>query len=429
LDSFDKSISTPASERLSTFDWVSEKAAELKAQARTALANRGNRQLAVEGATFAAGLAASAVLHVNLSKSVSVVEGIVAGHTEEATIKTILGQSRTVANDHLVLPETPFKSSRIDAVQPASLPSPREPLFDGGFTLPEGVSFASATKVAPFMFVTRGLPDIADPLVFDQTVAKRLGLTLESADSNSIGIMHPRFRNGAKQLAMRKSPERDLSLYGNEESGIGVLEYERLPSARSYFKYVDAVVQIKSIGATTRVGGGTLISSDGLIATAAHVVPLDSKIIVDTVKGQFEADVVVRRHDGKFDIAAIQLKGVPENIAFTVPTITSAELTKGARVAMVGHPQGLSQRFASLGSYQGPLNIRRNNMHPSFKLDAVMPGSSGGPIFDAEGNLAVIATRINRPANNRSTRLQNRATAKGEYIEDLLKLIELQWHV
>jgi len=69
LENFDQSHSAPASKTLSTFDWVSEKAAELKAQTRTALANKDNRQMAVEGVTLAAGLAASALLHINLSKS------------------------------------------------------------------------------------------------------------------------------------------------------------------------------------------------------------------------------------------------------------------------------------------------------------------------------------------------------------------------
>jgi len=114
---------------------------------------------------------------------------------------------------------------------------------------------------------------------------------------------------------MMKSLDRNLSLYGNEESGIGILEYERLPSARPYFKNIDSIVQIKFSGDSSGVGSGTLISADGLIATAAHVVPPNRTIIVDTVKGQFEAEVVARRYNAKSDIAAIQLKDVPKNVS------------------------------------------------------------------------------------------------------------------
>ena len=226
-----------------------------------------------------------------------------------------------------------------------------------------------------------------------------------------------------------KSPDRTLSLYGNKESGIGVVEYERLPSVRPYFKHADSVVQIKVSGGSNGVGSGTLISEDGLIATAAHVVPPDHIITVHTAHGQFNAQIVVRQLDDEHDRAAIELIGVPQGLKFPVPPMTSLELTAGMRAATVGHPQGLSAKFASLGSYFQDVDYNVadiKGIHPTFIMDTVLPGHSGGPIFDAKGNLAVILTNRIIPIESSWLAKINRGLVTGYRIEDLLDLIKEQ---
>jgi S1-C subfamily serine protease len=449
LENFDKLQASPAPEKLSTFDWVSEKVTEIKGQAHNYLAGKNNRQIAIEGAMLVAGIAASAELHVNLSKSGKLIEEIVAGQTEIAAGRTgteaVGGQLKTLAAETaapaqtkefeaLVLPaddetlkfsETPFKRSRINPFKPMPFPSERESLFEGGFTLPEGVTFRAATKVPPNIIETEELPCPDDPS-FDSIVAKRFNLRLDLREANSIGIMHPRFRNGSRQLAMMKSLDRNLSLYGNNESGVGVLEYERLPSIRPYFQHTDSVVQIKFSNGSRGVGTGTLISEDGLIATAAHVVPPDRIITVDTVKGQFDAEVVVRQYDEEHDRAAIQLLGVPKGLNFPVPPMTSRKLITGMRAATVGYPQGLSGKFASVGSYVQDFDYSGDisGIHPTFLLDSVMPGNSGGPIYDATGNFAVILTKLFTPQEGSRLTRFNRAIVTGDRIEDLLQLVK-----
>jgi hypothetical protein len=443
LESFNKlsTAAAPAPNRLSTYDWVKEKATELKGGAHNYLADKNNRQLAIEGVTLAAGLAASALLHVNLSKSGKLVEGLPAGKTETAAIgekvrALAVGNEEAVKStkfEKLLLrtpieavnsEKQPFALAVTDRIKPVSFSS--DTVFEGGFTLPRHMSARTVAQTPPTLIKTRVLPRIDDP-DFDRKVAHRLNLRLDLAEENSIGILHPRFRNGAKQMTMLKSLDRNLSLYGNNESGVGVLEFERLPSKRPYFKHADSVVQIKFSGDSSGVGSGTLISEDGLIATAGHVVPADRKIMVDTIKGRFEAEVVVREFDGYADRAAIQLLGVPKDISFPVPPMTSANLKANMRAATVGHPQGLSGRFASVGHYLKDLDFSDEHLkgvHPIFVMDTTMSGHSGGPIFDAEGNLAAIVTDRFAPAEHNPLLALNRGLVVGDRIEDLLALLK-----
>jgi S1-C subfamily serine protease len=429
VENFDKGQAVaPAPQKLSTFDWLSEKATELKSEASHYLADKSNRQMAIEGATLAVGLAASAILHVNLTKSGKFLEGLVAGNAETAAaigedFRALAGKATDVIHGTAFDKLITSNATRVESVASAS----SEPLFDGGFTLPRHVTPHFVSRVPPPVIRTRLLPHPDDPQ-YDLIVAHRLNLRLDLAEDNAIGIMHPRFRNGAKQIQMLKSLDRNLSLYGNNESGVGVLEYERLPSVRPYFRHADSVVRIKVSGGGLGIGTGTLISKDGLIATAAHVVPLDRKIMVDTIKGQFEARIVARKLDAYSDKAAIQLVGVPKDISFPVPPMSSAELKSGMRAAAVGHAQGLSGKFASIGRYLEDTNFDYVNFkgtHHTFALDSIMEGYSGGPIFDANGNFAVISTNMFKRTDGVFANI-NRGTITGDRIEDLLALIEEQ---
>jgi S1-C subfamily serine protease len=430
VESFDKSQKAPALKYSSTFDWVNEKATELKVEARHYLADKSNRQILAEGASLAVGLAASAMLHVNLVKSAKLLEGLVAGHAETAAVggefKALAGKASDAIHGTAFDKLIPSTANRIEP----SASSPSEALFEGGFTLPRHVSPHFVARVPPPVIKTRLLPHPDDPQ-YDRIVAHRLNLRLDLAEDNTLGILHPRLRNGAKQMSMLKSLDHNLSLYGNNESGVGVLEYERLPSVRPYFKHADSVVRIKVSEGALNIGTGTIISKDGLIATAAHVVPYDSKIMVDTIHGQFEANIVVRKLDERSDRAALQLLGVPKDMSFPVPPMSSAVLKKGMKTAAVGHPQGLSGKFASLGQYVEDTNFDTadfKGVRPTFALDTVMKGYSGGPIFDAEGNFAVILTsQFLRKDGQFANRYRGMIT--GDRIEDLLALIEEQQDV
>jgi S1-C subfamily serine protease len=443
LESFDKQPAAPAPQKRSTFDWVSEKASELKKEASHYLADKDNRQIAIEGVTLAAGLAASALLHVNLSKSGKLLEGLVAGRAETkiatGQFHSIAAEANAVArnaafdklvlathNEHLNFTEVTSEAPTRPLLKPAAYSS-TETLAEGGFKLPEDVKFSSAIEKPPNIIITEGLPSPTDH-DFDEVVAKRFNINLNLATENSIGILHPRFRNGAKQLTMMKSLDRNLSLYGNNESGVGVLEYERRPNVRPYFKNADSVVQIIFSNGDAGVGTGTFISEKGLIATAAHVVPPYRDILVKTTYGQYKADLVARKYDAEFDMAAIQLRGVPEGLTFPVPNMTSAELVPHFRAATIGHPQGLSGRFASVGSYLNDLDYdgEMQGLHPTFLMDSVMPGNSGGPIFDREGNFAVILTKLFTPEESSKYAKINRALVTGNRIEQLMDFLKEQ---
>ena len=142
------------------------------------------------------------------------------------------------------------------------------------------------------------------------------------------------------------------------------------------------------------LGSGFIVGSDGLILTNAHVVK-EAKDVTVKLQDRREYTAKVLGIDAATDIAVLKIdaKGLPI-VRFGQP----AKLMVGDYVLAIGAPYGLDQTATSgIISAKGRSlpSEGGENFVPFLQTDAaVNPGNSGGPLFDAAGNVVGINSQI-----------------------------------
>ncbi len=138
-------------------------------------------------------------------------------------------------------------------------------------------------------------------------------------------------------------------------------------------------------------GSGFIVGSDGLILTNAHVVR-DAKEVTVRLADRREFAAKVLGLDTATDIAVIKIdaRGLP-----TVRVGEPKNLMVGDYVLAIGAPFGLEQSATSgIVSAKGR-SLPGDAYVPFIQTDAaVNPGNSGGPLFDAAGNVVGINSQI-----------------------------------
>lgn len=138
-------------------------------------------------------------------------------------------------------------------------------------------------------------------------------------------------------------------------------------------------------------GSGFIISSDGLILTNAHVVRDAHEVTVKLAdRREFKAKVL--GIDPATDIAVLRAD------ATGLPTVQFGDpktLQVGDYVLAIGAPFGFDQSAtAGIVSAKGR-SLPGDSFVPFIQTDAaVNPGNSGGPLFDAGGNVVGINAQI-----------------------------------
>ena len=152
--------------------------------------------------------------------------------------------------------------------------------------------------------------------------------------------------------------------------------------------YNEAIPAVVSIETATGSGSGSIISSDGLILTNAHVVGRETTVQVKLDDGrEFTGDVIAYGEPG-LDLAAVQLQDA-RNLP-TIPLATSRAVSVGQTAFAIGNP---------FGQFQGTLTVgivsridRENNL---IQTDAAInPGNSGGPLLNSNGEVIGVNTSI-----------------------------------
>lgn len=184
---------------------------------------------------------------------------------------------------------------------------------------------------------------------------------------------------------------------------------ERAGSLRDVFKQVDPSVVVVETNSHHVVTGpkmqlatlpglasGVLISPDGKVMTAAHVVQTADEIKVEFQNGEVSMATVLTS-DPAADVALLQLKRVPAGI--NVARLgDSDEAEVGDEVFVVGAPIGMSHTLTV-----GHISARRkpNTMFGGmsraefFQTDAAInQGNSGGPMFNMSGEVVGIVSHI-----------------------------------
>ena len=142
------------------------------------------------------------------------------------------------------------------------------------------------------------------------------------------------------------------------------------------------------------LGSGVLISAEGLILTAAHVVNNADKLTVQllsgkTYKATILSSIVIA------DLALIKIDSPPKNLAFIEPS-DSDNIDIGEEILVIGAPYGLAHTL-TVGHLSGR-RLQSDNKLIALELlqtdAAVNQGNSGGPVLDKKGRLIGIISHI-----------------------------------
>ncbi len=141
------------------------------------------------------------------------------------------------------------------------------------------------------------------------------------------------------------------------------------------------------------LGSGVIVSPDGYILTANHIVAGADKVKVALASGEKEFDAKVIGTDSATDTAVLKVDGKQ------LPAVTIADSDKlevGDVVLAVGNPFGVGQTVTmGIVSALGRGGFGINNYENFIQTDAAInPGNSGGALVDVEGRLVGINTWI-----------------------------------
>ena len=147
---------------------------------------------------------------------------------------------------------------------------------------------------------------------------------------------------------------------------------------------------------TEGLGSGVLISENGDIWTAAHVVLLAEEVVVKFRSGE-KVPAKVITTNATADVALIRLLWMPKEykVAKIAP---SASVNIGDKICIIGAPFGL-ERSLSVGYISGRIKEKGDRYAFSkseyFQTDAsINHGNSGGPMFNTKGEVIGLVSSI-----------------------------------
>ena len=149
----------------------------------------------------------------------------------------------------------------------------------------------------------------------------------------------------------------------------------------------------------SEIGAGVLVSADGKVMTAAHVVQAMDEITVEFIGGETVRARVVASEPAA-DLSLLLVERVPAG-AKVAPMANSDKVRIGDQVIVIGAPYGLS-RSMTVGwiSAKWPPNTVYKDMPLAefFQTDAVInTGNSGGPLFNLTGEvIGVVSHNISK---------------------------------
>ena len=180
------------------------------------------------------------------------------------------------------------------------------------------------------------------------------------------------------------------------------------PAAKAYDAVKGAIVRVRATADPLEadeylqrsVGSGVVVVNRGTILTSLHVVEGAGRVRVLFADGLESDAKIVGRHPQN-DLAVLQADTVPDDLAAAVMR-PRADLNPGDTVVAVGFPFGIGPSV-SAGVVSG---LKREYRSPGgeaplsnlIQFDAaVNPGSSGGPLLNAAGEVVGIVTAMLDP--------------------------------
>ena len=146
----------------------------------------------------------------------------------------------------------------------------------------------------------------------------------------------------------------------------------------------------------TEIGSGVLISADGKVMTAAHVVHAMDEIVVEALGGERVPARVVASEPAA-DLSLLQLARIPKG-AQPARLGDSDQVRVGQQVLVIGAPYGLSYSFSAgwiSAKWLPNTAYRAIPLAEFFQTTATInTGNSGGPMFNMAGEVIGIVSHI-----------------------------------
>ncbi len=181
------------------------------------------------------------------------------------------------------------------------------------------------------------------------------------------------------------------------------------PMAKAYDVIRPSIVRVRGLAAGKNgedieksVGTGVVIVDTGIILTNLHVALSAERVQVVFADG-LESEATITGARAEHDLAVLQAHTIPDDLVVATMRST-ADLALGDQVVAAGFPFGIGPSVTA-GVVSG---LRREFRSPEGKREltnliqfdaAVNPGSSGGPLVSAEGEVIGIVTAILNPTD------------------------------
>jgi TPR repeat protein/uncharacterized membrane protein YhaH (DUF805 family) len=174
-------------------------------------------------------------------------------------------------------------------------------------------------------------------------------------------------------------------------------------------------------GAPVASGSGAIVSTDGYVLTAAHVVSGANKIKIYTTVGLLSASVI--RVDKLNDIAILKLA---DGTYPALPIASSQKVRLGQSVSTIGFPETDLQGFSpkvTRGEISSVNGFRDDPREWQISVP-VQPGNSGGALLDEDGNLVgIVVSKLGLKATELTGDIPQNVNyaVKSSYALDILK--------
>jgi S1-C subfamily serine protease len=154
-------------------------------------------------------------------------------------------------------------------------------------------------------------------------------------------------------------------------------------------RYAPAVVKITTLdeaGRMVGLGSGFFVNSQGFVATNHHVLERASRALVQTVKGETGEILEIARDDPGVDLLIART-----SLRHTLPVAMgdSDKILLGESILIMGNSPGWEGTLSS-----GMITrVRRAGDLSLIQISArILPGCSGGPVFNTSGEVIAVAT-------------------------------------
>jgi serine protease Do len=190
------------------------------------------------------------------------------------------------------------------------------------------------------------------------------------------------------QFLEKERTARYIELVRNVEQSV-----EQIKESQN--KIISNIAETKEKAAPKRIPGryagtGFLVSSNGYVVTSHHVVKgADSVYIENSNHGNLKATVVYS--DAANDVAVLRIENPELKLPKLPYTISASEANLGEDVFTLGFPR--EDIVFGEGAISALSGFRQNPN--SYQVSVpVNPGNSGGPLFNAKGDLVGIISGI-----------------------------------